>query len=113
MLRVQRKFVERFAYQAIFRCRECGKRRTERQWYLFLLGGLSTCPQCGTHKLKRLTSIDRIDSMYSTPFSYLQKYFGANLHHCGYCRLQFYDYRKREADLDRGVTPTAQRDTAQ
>ncbi len=45
--------------------------------------------------MDKLRGVDRIDPMYKNPFSYMQKGFGANVHGCGACRLQFYDLRER------------------
>jgi hypothetical protein len=103
--RIHRTFLERLRYAAVYRCRDCGEKRLEDQWYLFLLGRVSRCPHCGTHRLRKLRRIDKIDRMYPNPLSLLQKYFGANLHWCQYCRLQFYDFRPRVEGADQLIRP--------
>ena len=113
--RVHRTVAERFRYHAKYRCKECGEVHTEDQWYSFLIGGESRCPRCGTHRLRGLTSVDKIDRMYRNPFSYLQKFFGGSLHYCPFCRLQFYDLRRRRASAapaaeDVPLTGTARSD---
>jgi hypothetical protein len=45
--------------------------------------------------VEKLRGVDHIDPMYKNPFSYLQKYFRGAIHWCPFCRLQFYDIRKR------------------
>jgi len=45
--------------------------------------------------VEKLRGVDHIDPMYKNPFSYWQKWFGGNLHWCPFCRLQFYDVRKK------------------
>jgi hypothetical protein len=40
--------------------------------------------------------------MYKNPLSYLQKWIGGNIHWCPFCRLQFYDIRKKAPTVRRG-----------
>ena len=103
--RIHRTVAERFRYAAVYRCRQCGEKSLEDQWYLFLLGTVSRCPHCGTHRLRKLRRVDKIDRMYANPLSYVQKFFGASLHWCQYCRLQFYDFRPRIANADQSIRP--------
>jgi len=109
--RIHRTLTERFRYSAVYRCPECEEKRVEDQWFLFFLGKVSRCPYCGTHRLQKLRRIDHIDPMYRNPISYFQKFFGAELHRCSFCRLQFYDCRGI-ADFPKvaAVTGTATRD---
>src|ERR1700674_353642 len=95
MVRVPRTFSQKFAYHAVLKCRTCGAGEKRDQWFLFLFGRTSRCPRCGTFRVEKLRGVDHIDPMYRNPFSYLQKWFGAALHWCPYCRLQFYDLRKK------------------
>src|SRR2546429_4905768 len=101
LVRVRRKFLQKFAYHAILLCKSCG--RTERldQWYFFLFGRTSRCPRCGSFKVEKLRGVDHIDPMYKNPLSYLQKFFGAEVHWCPFCRLQFYDLRKKIPSVKR------------
>ena len=95
LVRVRRTFRERFLYHAVLKCKKCGCRETRDQWFLFLFGRQSRCPRCGSFRVEKLRGVDHIDPMYKNPLSYLQKYLGGYLHWCPYCRLQFYDLRKK------------------
>jgi hypothetical protein len=95
LVRVRRTFLQRFAYHAVFFCKSCGRSESLDQWYLFLFGRTSRCPRCGSFKVEKLRGVDHIDPMYKNPLSYFQKYFGAAVHWCPFCRLQFYDLRKK------------------
>jgi hypothetical protein len=44
--------------------------------------------------LTRLITRDKIDSMLKGPINFIQFLWGADLYHCRYCRVQFYDIRK-------------------
>lgn len=104
--RVRRTFWEKLRYQAVHQCKQCKVRTQEDQWYLFLFGGVSRCPKCGTHRVHRLRGIDPIDRMYRNPFSYLQKYMGGSLHWCSFCRLQFYDLREKAPSAETAAAST-------
>src|SRR5438045_7451423 len=95
MIRIRRTFRQKFIYHAVLMCKKCGRREAQDQWYLFLFGKKSRCPRCGSYRVEKLRGVDHIDPMYKNPFSYMQKYFGGNLHWCPFCRLQFYDVRKK------------------
>src|SRR5262245_32554317 len=112
LVRVRRKFRERFIYHAVLRCKECGQREGRDQWYLFLFGAKSRCPGCGTYNVEKLRGVDHIDPMYKNPLSYLQKYFGARVHWCPFCRLQFYDLRTKIPTPKRSAPATATTDMA-
>jgi hypothetical protein len=101
LVRVRRTYRQRFVYHAILKCKKCGSREARDQWYLFLFGKKSRCPRCGSYRVEKLRGVDHIDPMYKNPISYLQKYFGANLHWCPFCRLQFYDLRKKVPTVKR------------
>ena len=111
LVRVHRTRRERWLYAAAYECRHCRARQQQGHWYSFLFGDISHCPRCGTHRVQRLRDVDRIDRMYRNPISYLQKFFGGNLHRCSYCRLQFYDVRdvapKQKVIGDTEPIPTA------
>lgn len=95
LVRVRRNWRQKFVYHAVLKCRKCNARETLDQWYLFLFGRISRCPRCGSFRVEKLRGVDHIDPMYRNPISYLQKWFGANIHWCPFCRLQFYDVRRR------------------
>jgi len=101
LMRVRRTFGQKFIYHAILKCKKCGSRETRDQWFLFLLGGKSRCPRCGSYRVEKLRGIDHIDAMYKNPLSYFQKFLGGNLHWCPFCRLQFYDLRKKSPSIKR------------
>jgi hypothetical protein len=61
--------------------------------------GASRCPLCGGFRLKKLGKVDDIDPMYKNPISYFQKWFGASIHWCTACRLQFYDVRAMRSPI--------------
>jgi hypothetical protein len=44
---------------------------------------------------------DQIDSMETGIPNWVRRILGAELHHCEFCRLQFYDFRKVEGKEDR------------
>src|SRR5882724_1760621 len=95
VIRVRRTFLERFIYHAVSMCKKCGRREAQDQWFLFLLGAKSRCPRCGSYRVEKLRGVDHIDPMYKNPLSYIQKYLGAKVHWCPFCRLQFYDLRQK------------------
>lgn len=99
LLRVHRTLVQRFYYQAVHQCKTCG--RQSGYWYLFLLGRRSHCPRCWNFKLQKFSTVDNIETMYRNPVSYVQKWFGANIYCCSFCRLQFYDLRGRHEFANR------------
>ena len=104
---------EKVLYDAILQRTKCGDRFVWDQWFLFLFGRKSRCPQCGSFGVEKLHEIDLIDGMYKNPLSYLQKYFGAHLHWCRYCRLQFYDRRVLATELAKlGAEPEQVEDIA-
>ena len=92
--RVHRTFVEKLLYMGMYECRQCHLRKPEPRWYALYLGDFPRCPRCGTYRLTRLVTRDKIDSMQKGPINYVQFLWGADLYHCRYCRVQFYDVRK-------------------
>ena len=56
----------------------------------------SLCPMCGTSQLRLRRTVDRIDTLSSSVLSRMKKMLGAELHHCEFCRFQFYDFKKIE-----------------
>jgi hypothetical protein len=57
-------------------------------------GDYPRCPRCGTFRLTRLATRDKIDPMQKGFVNFALKLVGSELYHCRYCRLQFYDTRK-------------------
>ena len=92
--RVHRTFLERFSYLAIYECRECENEEFVPRQYTFHLGENVRCPRCGTLRVTKLRAPDKIDPMASGLLNRLEKMAGGVLHHCCFCRVQFYDRRK-------------------
>jgi DNA-directed RNA polymerase subunit RPC12/RpoP len=92
--RVHRTFDEKLLYAAMYECGKCHTRKPEPRWYALYLGDYPRCPRCGTYRLTRLATPDKIDRMHSGLVNFVQYAWGAELYHCRYCRVQFYDVRK-------------------
>jgi DNA-directed RNA polymerase subunit RPC12/RpoP len=92
--RVHRTFLERFSYLAIYECRECENEEFVPRQYTFHLGENVRCPRCGTLRVTKLRMPDKIDPMAPGLLNRVEKFAGGVLHHCCFCRLQFYDRRK-------------------
>jgi hypothetical protein len=92
--RVHRTFFERFSYLAIYECRECENEEFVPRQYTFHLGENARCPRCGTLRVTKLRAPDKIDPMNSGLLNRVEKMSGGTLHHCCFCRVQFYDRRK-------------------
>ena len=108
LYRIKRTFRERLRYATLYKCKQCNDYTHDDQWYMLLFGDASRCPQCGTYRIYTLKSRDKIDRMYRNPLSYLQKFAGAELRWCSFCRLQFYDRRPRiSTPLERTQAPPA------
>ena len=91
--RVHRTFLERFAYLAIYRCRQCQHEQYVPRHYRLHFGPHVRCPRCGTLRLVRLKERDRIDGMQRGLMNLAERLAGGKLYHCKICRLQFYDRR--------------------
>jgi hypothetical protein len=103
--RIHRTLAERLRYYGVFQCSGCGERFARRRHYLFFLGPSACCPKCGTRRIKKLHKPDRIDPLYRNVFSLAQRLFpGARLHHCAFCRIQFWDRRPARAQNGQAVT---------
>jgi len=92
----------------MYECRQCHTRKPEPRWYALYLGDYPRCPRCGTYRLTRLSTPDKIDKMQGGLINYVQRLWGADLYHCRYCRVQFYDVRKPVAP-EKTATPEAKR----
>jgi len=79
---------------AIYECRECENEEFLPHTYTFHFGEHARCPRCGTLRVTRLKMPDRIDPMYPGLLNRLERMSGGALHHCCFCRIQFYDRRK-------------------
>ena len=91
--RVHRTFIERFAYMAVYACRECDREQVYPRRYTYHFGPHCRCPRCGTLRVTRLRVPDKIDGRNTGFLNFLEKRLGGRLYHCRYCRLQFWDRR--------------------
>lgn len=105
--RIHRTFTERFAYMAIYECRECKDISSVPRRFRYHFGEHPRCPKCGTLRISKLKRRDRIDSMSRSLLNLLERMCGGGLYHCRFCRLQFYDRRKSMA-----AQPAESRDLA-
>jgi len=113
--RVHRTFLERFRYLGIFECRRCSTEEFFPRLWAMHLGRAARCPKCGTYRITRLKEPDRIDKMHSGFLNFLERGAGGHLHHCRYCRVQFWDRRRLLSELPQkqdGVSVTSPPDTA-
>lgn len=91
VIRVHRNNLQRIIFRAALQCRRC--RSTE----LVLRGSDCFCPRCGGSRVTRLRKRDPIDRMRTGVRNLFVRFMGGKLHHCSFCRLQFYDWgRSRE-----------------
>jgi DNA-directed RNA polymerase subunit RPC12/RpoP len=94
MRRVHRTLVERFSYLAIYECKTCHAEDNLPRAYQLHRGKSARCPKCGTYRLVRLKQPDSIDPMHTGLLNLAERVAGGRLHHCRYCRIQFYDRRR-------------------
>ena len=96
--RVHRTLFERLSYMAIYECKACSVEEFVPRPFRLHFGGKARCPKCGTFRIVRLKAPDRIDPMFNGLFNLLERLRGGRLHHCRFCRIQFYDRRKLATD---------------
>ena len=97
-IRVRRNYLQKVYTFAIFKCPKCSNRMYLRRASFGALSRYAQCPQCGTRNLSKLKCIDRVDRMNKNPLRMLLMVVRAPLYHCTFCRLQFWDVRKRASD---------------
>ncbi len=93
--RKKRHYFEKMFYVEVYQCVDCGHWSKVPGKLSAFFSFAASCPSCGNPHLATLRKRDHIDLMYHNPLSWCQRLLGAPLLHCAYCRLQFYDYRKR------------------
>jgi len=71
--RVHRTFFERFSYMAIYECRDCDTERCYPRRYTYHFGPHCRCPHCGTFRVTRLKSPDKIDRWHTGFLNYLER----------------------------------------
>lgn len=98
---------------AIYECRTCDTEEfSPRRWAMHL-GPAARCPYCGTHRLTRLKERDKIDRLERGVLNLLERLAGGKLHHCRFCRVQFFDRRPLLGEpLDDAIPVTNRQGTA-
>ena len=94
LLRVRRSFWQRPIYAAVYECESCKRREVVQRGLALLFSLDSRCPRCGNRRLERHRKRDHIETLHRGWFSRIQRWFGAGLHYCSMCRLEFYDFRR-------------------
>ena len=94
--RIHRTFWERLSYVAKYRCKNCRSTEAVPVPYRFHLGQFCRCHRCGTFRVRRLKTRDRIDPMERGLLNKLEKLAHGKLYHCKFCRIQFWDRRELE-----------------
>ena len=98
--RVHRKFLQRFVYMAVYICPACKREECAPRRFRYHFGPACRCPLCGTYRVVRLKTPDRIDRRHSGFLNLLERISGhGRLFHCRWCRLQFFDRRKLAAEI--------------
>jgi hypothetical protein len=62
-------------------------------------GKSARCPKCGTYRIVRLKEPDTVDPMHTGPLNLLERMAGGRLHHCRFCRIQFWDRRRLASEV--------------
>jgi len=78
---------------AIYQCRGCREEQVVPRPWRYHFGPETRCPQCGTQRLTKLQTPDRIDPKHTGFLNLLERLMGGKLYHCRFCRIQFYDRR--------------------
>ena len=99
MRRVHRTLLERLSYIAIYSCQECHTEDNLPRAHHLHRGKAARCPRCGTFRITRLKEPDHIDPMHTGVLNMLEKAAGGKLYHCRYCRIQFWDRRRLQAEV--------------
>lgn len=104
--RVHRTFLERFSYMAIYECQKCEREEYVPRRFLYHLGPSCRCPVCGSNRVSKLKSPDRIDRFHGGFLNLLERIASrGQLFHCRWCRLQFYDRRRLHSEINRPEAP--------
>jgi DNA-directed RNA polymerase subunit RPC12/RpoP len=91
--RIHRSLAEHFGYMAIYRCSHCKEKQVVPRPWMYHLGPAARCPICGTQRITKLKTRDRIDPMYRGFLNLVERLTNGQLYHCRFCRVQFYDRR--------------------
>lgn len=96
LLRTHRKWWEKIFWVAAMRCSSCEHRLLVSSRDLQFAGGSWVrCPKCGTTQVTRIRDADVVDPMHAHWRNTVRRLLKGKLYHCRFCRIQFYDLRKR------------------
>jgi hypothetical protein len=85
---------------AIYQCQKCEREEFVPRRFRYHFGPACRCPVCGSHRVTKLKSADRIDRFHGGFLNLLERIAGrGQLIHCRWCRLQFYDRRPMQTEL--------------
>ena len=85
---------------AIFECQKCEREELVPRRYRYHMGPTCRCPVCGTYRVVRLKQRDKIDRMHGGFLNLVERILGqSRLHHCRWCRLQYYDRRPLASEM--------------
>ena len=97
--RVHRTFMERFSYMAVYECHKCERKELVPRRFRYHMGSTCRCPVCGTYRVVKLKTPDRIDGRHGGFLNLMERILGSGqLFHCRWCRLQFFDRRPLSSD---------------
>ena len=102
--RVHRTFWQRFTQMAMYECKGCRKVDSAPRRYTFHFGPECRCPKCGTYRVSCLKERDQIDPFHHGFLGFVERLRGGRLHHCRYCRVQFFDRRPLASESKRSAT---------
>jgi DNA-directed RNA polymerase subunit RPC12/RpoP len=91
--------MERVNFLAIYSCKECQMEDNLPRAHQLHRGKAARCPKCGTFRITRLKEPDHIDPMHTGIWNLVEKMSGGRLHHCRYCRIQFWDRRRLQSEI--------------
>ncbi len=106
LVRSHRSGFEKLFYRAVYRCANCSAKQKEPLQTVSPLTRYAHCPRCGNPSPVVRSRPDKIDRMIHGPLRLLHRLLGGTLYHCIYCRLQFYDLRKKKPAAE-SVAPLA------
>lgn len=110
--RQHRSIVGRLVFRRLWVCRACGRffpeyRKPFERTCAYLLSRHTRCLSCGSARVRRLTTRDRIDRMSRHPFSLLSAITGGSIYHCNVCRFQYHDWRSPDPAAQQDRRPKA------
>src|SRR4051812_4285111 len=89
---------------AIYECQKCEREEFVPRRFRYHLGPSCRCPVCGSFRVSKLKTPDRIDRFHGGFLNLLERLASrGQLFHCRWCRLQFYDRRMLATELARSA----------